>query len=122
MIEETDRTKIAKEYLSCWFWIDLISILPIDEMMINNVNVQAEKKTNVNQLVRMAKLSKLTKVIRLFRLVKVVKIFKNSERITTHFSKSLEIKQGTNRMIISGIVFIFTIHIFACAWVFLGQF
>ena len=32
MIEITDRKEIAKRYLECWFWIDLISIFPFDDL------------------------------------------------------------------------------------------
>ena len=31
--EETDRKNIAKKYLKGWFWVDLISILPIDYLL-----------------------------------------------------------------------------------------
>jgi hypothetical protein len=32
----SDRSIIAKEYLSAWFWIDLVAILPFDLLFENN--------------------------------------------------------------------------------------
>jgi len=32
-----DKKRIARNYLSGWFWIDLVSILPFDKMIkVNN--------------------------------------------------------------------------------------
>jgi hypothetical protein len=85
--EITKRSTIAYRYLAGWFWIDFLSIVPFDDLLTLAMN--SGSTNNVNNLVRMSKMGKITKIIRLIRLVKVVKIFKNKERLTAQFSKSL---------------------------------
>jgi hypothetical protein len=125
MIEITDKKEIAKEYLSMWFWIDLISIFPFDDLSklitysaINNEPGQGGD--NANLLLRTLKIGKIGKMIRLMRLVKVFKILKNKNNLTAHFSKSLEINAGTERIFFSGLIFFFMNHVFGCAWVLIG--
>ncbi len=67
-IIETNKRKIAILYLSFWFWIDLISIMPFDLAMMSG--------NNANVLLRFAKIGKLYKLIRLSRLAKLFKLLK----------------------------------------------
>ena len=124
--EIIDRKRIAMKYLGGWFWIDFISIIPFDLVLtaftMQETDSGGHRGSGVNNLVRVSKMGKITKIIRLLRLVKVVKIFKNKERLTAHFSKTLQVNSGTERLAFSGMIFIFMSHIFACAWTFLGQF
>jgi len=73
-------------------------------------------------LLRTLKIGKIGKMIRLMRLVKVFKILKNKNNLTAHFSKSLEINAGTERIFFSGLIFFFMNHVFGCAWVLIGQY
>ncbi|OMJ91317.1 hypothetical protein SteCoe_6212 [Stentor coeruleus] len=56
---------IIREYLKFWFWIDLVSALPID--MIIEISSR-----NVNYL----KTVRLIKIIRIFKLIKLIKLGK----------------------------------------------
>ena len=67
--EITDKKEIAKRYLKFWFWIDIISILPIELLMSSS-----ETPTG---MVRFARIGKLYKIMRLIRLTKVLKLMKD---------------------------------------------
>jgi len=62
-----DRKEIAKEYLRTWFLIDLLGVVPFDQL---------SKLTGNNEVGRVAKLSRMYKLTKLTRLVRVMKLFK----------------------------------------------
>ena len=64
----TKKSEIARRYLKFWFWIDLVSILPLD--LIEKAGM------NFNAILRFAKIGKLYKLIRLSRLAKLFKLLK----------------------------------------------
>ena len=68
--ELTDKREIARRYLRGWFWIDTISIIPLDFMMLADSN-------NATILARFAKIGKLYKLIRMIRLAKVLKLLRS---------------------------------------------
>jgi hypothetical protein len=125
MTEITDKKKIAINYLRFWFWIDTVSVLPIDliiQYTMANSSQNGEGNNNLNLLLRVAKMGKIYKLIRLVRLVKLFKILKNRDKLQAQFSKSLEINAGQERLIFCSIISFFMMHIFACGYVLIGQF
>ena len=64
-----DRGRIARRYLSCWFWIDLAAALPLDDMVSAAVSgtstspaqLRSVKLIRILRLTRLGKLHKLTK-------------------------------------------------------------
>jgi hypothetical protein len=123
MTEITDKKKIAINYLRFWFWIDTVSVLPIDLIIQNTMNNENDGDNgNLNLLLRVAKMGKIYKLIRLVRLVKLFKRLKNRENLQAQFSKSLEINAGQERLIFCSITSFFMMHIFACGYVLIGQF
>ena len=72
----TDKKKIAKKYLKGWFWVDLISILPIDVILVSS-----QSKATI--LARFAKIGKLYKLIRMIRLAKVLKLLKSKNTVVS---------------------------------------
>jgi len=115
MMEVTDKKEIAKEYFCFWFWIDFFSIFPFDEFS-RLVTGQGGGRTTGTVLVRTLRMGKIGKLIRLMRLLKVFKIMKNSQQVSSQFSKKLEINAGTERLILCFFIFFFMNHIFACMW------
>jgi hypothetical protein len=85
MTEVTNRKEIAYEYLTSWFPIDFISIVPIGTIMeaISPPKDGESNSSSSNLLLRTAKLGKIYKFIRLFRLVKVFKILKNKDKLAS---------------------------------------
>mgnify|MGYP001626706906 CR=1 FL=1 len=113
-IIETNKRKIAILYLKFWFWIDLISILPFDLLMMSG--------NNANVLLRFAKIGKLYKLIRLSRLAKLFKLLKGQNAVFSQFSNSMQLSSGVERLVFIGIFSIFFLHISSCMFVFLAVF
>jgi potassium voltage-gated channel Eag-related subfamily H protein 7 len=96
--EVTSKKIIAKSYLSLWFWVDFVSILPFDalasygnESQPHDHAAEEEPKVmrNAQYMARIVRFAKIGKIIRLMRLLKIFKIMKNSGKLKAHFGKSL---------------------------------
>lgn len=94
-------------YLQTWFFIDLLSIIPLDEVIKKftelgrqgNAILQNDTKSsngvgNVNIMMRTLRIGRMYKLLRLMRLVKFLKILKNRENLQALFSKKLQINAG----------------------------
>ncbi|OMJ66710.1 hypothetical protein SteCoe_36361 [Stentor coeruleus] len=62
-----ERSKIIKNYLTFWFWLDLISTLPLDWILeiAGSVNSQASKLLKYIRILRVLKLIKLIRLTKL---------------------------------------------------------
>lgn len=65
-----DRRRIARNYLKFWFWIDLLSCLPLDLFILLFVG-NRNGNLKGTQLVRIIRLARLLKLIRHLKLGKV---------------------------------------------------
>jgi hyperpolarization activated cyclic nucleotide-gated potassium channel 2 len=94
-----DRRLIAQRYIYFWFWIDLISTIPIDHI------VQAYADVTRLDFIRMIR------IFRLFRLLRFFHFLKKADRLETF---------GANPQIVNlGVLMVqlfFVAHIFACFW------
>ena len=89
------RSRIIREYVSWWFWIDLVSSLPYtwilaasegvsvraieaDDQMLGESNISGAL-ANTPQLLRLLKIAKLLKMLKLLRVVKVKRILMKFE-------------------------------------------
>ena len=71
--EITNRKKIFINYLKSWFFIDLISSLPlslIENKMVSNSN-----------MLRLTRISKMYRLFRILRIFKVSKVFKDASSL-----------------------------------------
>ena len=73
-----DRVELAKNYLTGWFAIDLIAIIPFDLL--------TDSGGESNRLVRMARLGR---IYRILKLVKLVRFFKLQKSNTSAFLESI---------------------------------
>lgn len=71
-IEVFESKQIAMHYIKSWFIFDLLSILPIDYMIV-------QSEVNLNSLLRFARFAKIYKIIRLFRMAKVFRLLKKNQ-------------------------------------------
>ena len=62
------RKTIAKTYITGWFTIDLLAILPFDLIM---------QGLDMNHLVKLTRISRLYKLFKLAKLIRLFKFFKN---------------------------------------------
>jgi hypothetical protein len=78
MQEVTDLKAICKDYLSGWFWVDILSIIPFDKIFFFFFMEMGGSSggTKVNSLIRALKIGKIYKLIRLVRIIKLLKVMK----------------------------------------------
>ena len=105
-----DRTLIASRYLKFWFWIDIVSTIPFDEIVANISSSSSSDIYSSTRLVRVVRLLRLVKLIRFMRLQKIFSILRNrdvNESVLSTLSLSTQI--------------LFLCHLVACFWFFLGS-
>jgi hypothetical protein len=76
MTEVTDIKAICKNYLSGWFSIDFVSILPLDRIVNLFLEAQSNGNNKANSIIRVLKIGKIYKLIRLIRIIKLLKLMK----------------------------------------------
>ena len=64
MTEVTDIKAICKNYLSGWFSIDFVSILPLDRIVNLFLEAQSNGNNKANSIIRVLKIGKIYKLIR----------------------------------------------------------
>lgn len=70
-IEVFNSKLIALHYIKSWFIFDVLSILPVDYIIV-------QSQANFNSLLRFARFAKIYKIIRLFRMTKVFRLLKKN--------------------------------------------
>jgi hypothetical protein len=88
---------IAKEYLTSWFFIDIISIIPFDMIFMFG---------NFNRLARVARIGKLYKIIRMTRMVRMLKIVKERNKLVKYLNEILKIGVGFERLLFMMLIFL----------------
>lgn len=74
-----DRAKIFKNYLTFWFWIDIITTIPIDQF----IGLKHSSASNPSSLLKYIRVVRVLKLIKLIRLTKLkVMIIKIKDRIS----------------------------------------
>lgn len=108
-----DHRVIAKDYVSTWFFIDLVSIVPFDLLFVFG---------NFNRLARVARIGKLYKIIRMTRMVRMLKIVKERNKLVKYLNEILKIGVGFERLMFMMLIFLVLQHVAACVWVFVARF
>ena len=108
------KKQIAKIYLSGWFCIDFVSILPID--------ILSSGGADANVVLRFLKIGKLYKLIRLTRLAKLFKLLKSNNAVLAQMSNTMQLSSSVERIIFIAIFAIFFCHVSSCMFVFLCDF
>lgn len=103
-----DRKLIAFSYLSRWFFLDLISIIPISFILDTN--------RNFNTLARVSRLPKLYRLIRVLRLMKIAKIVKERGNLINQVNSAFSLDSGFERFIFFVIFTTIICHVVACFW------
>jgi hyperpolarization activated cyclic nucleotide-gated potassium channel 2 len=62
-----DRVKILKNYLSFWFWVDIVSTIPIDKIL-------GFDSSNNNQAGKVLKFVRVLRVLKLLKLIRLTKL------------------------------------------------
>ena len=74
-----DRYRILKNYISFWFWIDLLSTIPLDWLL----NLAGTSNSQTNKLIKYVTILRVLKLLKLIRLTKLkIMILKIKDRIS----------------------------------------
>ena len=104
-----DRTKIAWNYLTGWFLIDLIAIVPFEVIFSNGVSA------NMVRFTRIGRLNKVFKLMKLVRLIKLKK--KGSFDLLNWLESSLNINSHLRWHFSFLFFFVLIAHVAACFWI-----
>jgi hypothetical protein len=97
-----DRKVLAMRYMKCWFWIDLISILPFDILGIVDDSEAFQALKSV-------------RIIRLLRLLKLVRIVKAS-RMLSQWQNYVAMKYSSIALLKLSVGLVCMAHWLACIW------
>lgn len=106
----TSRRKIATSYLKSWFFVDIVSILPI------NYALQVSDYASLSRLARLPKLYRLIKMTKLSRILKVIK---ERNTISKYLNEVFKVSVGFERLTFFALIFVILVHIVSCFWVIL---
>jgi hypothetical protein len=113
-----NHKKIVKTYIKSWFFIDLISVLPISYFYSSSGNA-----AKFNNLTRFGKIPRLYRIVRLTKLMRMLRLIKRGgvNRLTKFFMEKLKINANIERLIFFIIGFIMLNHLSACIWYFVAK-
>ena len=114
----TDKCVIAKKYLKFWFWLDLVSIVPLDAFIMGTTG----GGTDMTQVAKFTRMGKLYKMIRMLRMVKMMRIVKDRKRIMANLDSVMKTNPGVERLIFFCFGFFLFNHTFASIWIMLASF
>jgi len=111
---------IAKNYLKCWFWIDLVASFPYTQILPDEDTVSSSSSSSNTGVLKHS--ASIVKLLRIFRFIKVVKLLRLAK-----LRRVLEIFQSYFTLpawildIFKVIMVVFTFaHWLGCIWHFLA--
>jgi hypothetical protein len=112
----TDRKVIGKKYMKCWFWIDLLSLIPFEWLMRKlSANGASYPILRDAKLLRLGRLVRLTRIFGLHKLMEYV----NDQLKSVGVSKPhLEF---IGRVAYLSTVVSIIVHVLGSFWIFLSR-
>jgi hypothetical protein len=107
----TSLHRIALQYLKGWFWIDFISVLPLDSIATEMVS----DGVSVGNNGRFLRSVKLVRVVRLVRLVKLLRVLRIA-RVVKRMQHRLGIRFGVIKILKFFFFVVLCVHWNACVW------
>jgi len=108
-----NRKIIAMNYIKSWFFIDLMSIVPVSEFL---------ETGDFSNLARIARLPKLYRLIRMVKLIRIMKIVKERNTISKYLNEVLKVSVALERLSFFCFIFVMLVHIISCFWVIISTF
>ena len=105
-----DRKEVACHYVSGWFLIDLLSIIPFDLILSSGSG-------NMNNMMKLMRIGRIYKLVKLTRLLKMLKLIKDRSKILKIVNETMKIGVGFERLFFFVMMFIMMSHIVSCLWV-----
>ena len=110
-----DRKIIAITYLKGWFIVDLLAIIPFD-------NILTSINSDVNGIVRIARVGRLYKLVKLTRMLRILKIMKEKSKLMKYLNDILKIGHSLERLLFFLIIFFILCHVSSCLWLMIASF
>ncbi|OMJ85032.1 hypothetical protein SteCoe_13754 [Stentor coeruleus] len=107
----TDRKKIFRNYMTGWFFIDIIGVLPFQYLA--NIG-------GYNKLVRFSRMPRIYKVLRVVRLFKMVRLLRSQACIAKIVS-FFRLATGLIRMVKFCFTVLLVVHVIGCFWYYLAK-
>eukprot|EP00350_Pseudokeronopsis_sp_OXSARD2_P013033 CAMPEP_0170567186 /NCGR_PEP_ID=MMETSP0211-20121228/80321_1 /TAXON_ID=311385 /ORGANISM="Pseudokeronopsis sp., Strain OXSARD2" /LENGTH=357 /DNA_ID=CAMNT_0010888575 /DNA_START=782 /DNA_END=1855 /DNA_ORIENTATION=- len=108
-----NRKVIAMGYIKSWFFIDVLSIIPLSEFLDG---------LGYNRLIRLARVPKLYKLVKMSRLMRMFKILQDRNRLVKYLGEVLKIGIGFERLLFFMLLLMVIFHITACFWIMIANF
>ena len=112
----TSKKKIAKHYLKLWFWLDLIALLPFNDIL----EFISESESQVPSFLKLTKTLRLLRLVKLFRMVKTFD-FKNTDNYLLYYMERWFRGTGFYIILPNFLLILFLVHVGACVWFFIGK-
>ena len=113
-----DKKVIAKKYLKFWFWLDLLSIIPFDQIL----SITSDGGDDYGNVAKFTRVGKLYKMVRMLRMVKMIRLFKDRKKIISNLDNVLKVGAGYERLLFFMLGFILFNHTISCIWIMLASF
>lgn len=107
---------IGINYLSGWFFLDVLATFPT-QIFTSGL----EGGTGSNKLLRLMRLPRLYRLARLMRIFKILKMFKYNKKFNEWFG-ALKLQASHQKMLTLLLFGAFLIHLFACFWYLTAKF
>ncbi len=134
------RYLIAINYLTGWFFIDLVASIPgsiITYFMVgigtentkisdlNNINSSIQTTTSFENINKLTRLAKFYRVLKITKLSKVLKMSGDSSskksNSKTIIKEKIGLSNAVKRILNSFFIFLFASHMISCIWIFIGS-
>mgnify|MGYP000893548026 CR=1 FL=1 len=115
-LPEIKLKKIASNYVTGWFSLDFIAILPIEQIQ-SFLGNESEGGSEL-KLARIARLPRMYRLIRILRMIKMLKFITRRKQISTLIDSKVVNRHYVRLVKVIGLS-MFLHHIVACFW-FLG--
>lgn len=98
---------IAKEYLTTWFFVDFISVIPFDLILMIS---------SLNRVTRIARIGRLYRLIRLIKMIRIFKVVQSRRTMMKKVTQKFQIGIGVERLLFLTLLFFILQHVAACLW------
>ena len=103
---------IAKNYLKLWFWIDLVSVFPLDQII---------NQGNILILIRLSRINKLYRLFKIAKLVRAARAVRSQNNFWGYMLELLRLNPSVVRIGVNIFAIMLFCHIFACLWYFIAS-
>ncbi len=108
-----DHRKIARRYIRSWFFLDIISVFPVDVLMVLGVlggSAEADGESGAGA----TDLLQMVRMLRLLRLIKLARILRAS-RIFSRWENSISLSYASMSLIKWTVTIAIVLHWMACS-------